>query len=404
MKPLRIGLIGASGRAVLAKHWHRPESGESLVVAAADIAPRALTEFQGWGAKGAFITADYRELLARSDIDAVGVFSPDYLHEEHAVAALKAEKHVYLEKPMATSISGGDRILQAWRESGARLMIGFNMRYMPIIAKAKELIDSGAIGDLKAIWVRHFVGAGGDFYFHDWHAKRANTLSLLLQKASHDLDVIHWLSGSYTRRVAAFGGLDYFGGDKDNALTCPECPEASTCPEVQAPDNPRQQCVFREEVEVEDNHVVILELENGVRASYTQCHFTPEYLRNYVMIGTKGRLEMNVEELKLWMISRPDGHAWERPPIRTDFEIDVSAGWHGGADPRIAQAFLDAVLRGIEPISHPLAGRMSVAVGCEAYHSLRDRTMRSVPPLQEARAVPAQSRVPRSALQADIQR
>ena len=62
-------------------------------------------------------------------------------------------------------------------------------------------------------------------------------------------------------------------------------------------------------MDVEDNHVVILELENGIKASYLQCHFAPEYLRDYVLIGTKGRLEMEVEQLKLWTISRPDGHA-----------------------------------------------------------------------------------------------
>jgi hypothetical protein len=113
---------------------------------------------------------------------------------------------------------------------------------------------------------------------------------------------------------------------------------------------------------------------------------------------------MDVEQLKLWMISRPDGHAWERPSIRTDYEIDVSAGWHGGADPLIAQAFLDTVLRGIEPVSHPFAGRMSVAVGCEAYQSLRDRSVRSVPGMQEPRTVAVRSRVRQSALQADIRR
>jgi hypothetical protein len=113
---------------------------------------------------------------------------------------------------------------------------------------------------------------------------------------------------------------------------------------------------------------------------------------------------MDVEQLKLWMISRPDGHAWEKPPIRTDYEIDVSAGWHGGADPLIAQGFLDSVLRGIEPVNHPLAGRMSVAVGCEAYHSLRDRSVRSVPGVQEPRTVAMHSRMPRPTLQADIRR
>ncbi len=389
MKALRIGLIGASGRAVLAKYWHRPDSGESLVVAAADIAPKALTEFQQWAADGAFVTQDYRELLARRDLDAVGVFSPDYLHEEHAVAALEAGKHIYLEKPMAISIAGCDRILRAWRKSGTRLMMGFNMRYMPVIAKAKELVESGAIGKLKAVWVRHFVGAGGDFYYHDWHAKRANTLSLLLQKATHDIDAIHWLADAYTRRVAAFGGLDYFGGDKDDSLTCPTCLEAKECPEVQAPTNPRQQCAFRKEVDVEDNHVVILELENGVKAAYLQCHFTPEYLRNYVLIGTKGRLEMDVENSKLWKIARPNGRAWEQTPQRTDYPLDMGNGWHGGADPLIAQAFLDTVIRGIDPVSHPIAGRMSVAVGCQAVRSLRDGGVRSVPGLRKSRLTAA---------------
>ena len=52
-------------------------------------------------------------------------------------------------------------------------MVGFNMRYMNIFRVMKEIIESGAIGEIKAVWVRHFVGYGGDFYYHDWHATRA---------------------------------------------------------------------------------------------------------------------------------------------------------------------------------------------------------------------------------------
>jgi predicted dehydrogenase len=54
---------------------------------------------------------------------------------------------------------------------------------------------------------------------------QAGSNTLLLQKGSHDIDMIHWLTGQYTKRVAAFGSLDFFGGDKPNDLTCDVCDE-----------------------------------------------------------------------------------------------------------------------------------------------------------------------------------
>ena len=75
--------------------------------------------------------------------------------------------------------------------------------------------------------------------------------------------------------MSAFGSLDFYGGDKPNNLTCPECPEKDTCTEAQLGN--MSQCVFRKEVNVEDNTVMIMELENGIGASYEQCNFAPEY-------------------------------------------------------------------------------------------------------------------------------
>ena len=174
---LRIGMIGVNGRGGLWRHWHDPK-GRSVVVGGADIVPEYLEAFRRENGGNPFITEDYRELVARPDIDAIAVTSPDYCHEEHAVAALEAGKHVFCEKPMTITIAGCDRVLEAWRASGARLMVGFNMRYMNIFRVMKEIIESGAIGEIKAVWVRHFVGFGSDFYYHDWHATRQNATSL----------------------------------------------------------------------------------------------------------------------------------------------------------------------------------------------------------------------------------
>jgi predicted dehydrogenase len=365
MDKLRIGVIGVCGRGGLANQWHENKRAE--VVGGADVYEDALADFKTRMGDDVFVTTDYRRLLERSDVDAIAVTAPDFMHEELACAALDAGKHVFCEKPLAISTAGCDRILRAWKASGKHLMVGFNMRYMNIFRVMKEIIDSGAIGEVKAAWCRHFVGHGCNFYYQDWHATIEGSNSLLLQKGSHDLDMIHWLTGQYTKRVAAFGGLDFFGGDKANDLTCDTCDETVTCWERS--DNRRNQCAFREEVQVEDNNVMVMELDGGIKASYLQCHFTPDYHRNYTIIGTEGRIENSEPEGKVWVKMRR-AHTWKELADRT-YDIRPAMGGHGGADPVITEDFLDMVLLGKEPLATPIAGRMSVAAGCAGADSMR---------------------------------
>jgi predicted dehydrogenase len=364
---LRIGMIGVAGRGGLWRHWHQPE-GRSVVMGGADVNEAFLAEFADRHGGKPFTTSDYQELLARDDVDAIAVASPDFCHEEQAIAALEAGKHVFCEKPLAITIEGCDRILDTWQRSGKRLMVGFNMRYMSMFRTVKEIVDSGVIGEIKAVWVRHFVGFGGPFYYHDWHGTRENTTSLLLQKGSHDIDVVHWITGRYTRRTSAFGSLDYFGGDKPNTLTCPECDERESCVEA-ITEGRLNQCAFRQEIDVEDNQVMIMELEGGIKAAYLQCHFTPDYHRNYTFIGTEGRVENSEPEMKVWLKTRRS-NTWRELADRT-YEVKPAKGGHGGADPVICKDFVDMCLDGKEPLATPLAGRMSVAAGVCAAQSLR---------------------------------
>ncbi len=131
MREVRIGIIGASGRGAMAKHWHDP-TGRSVVVGAADVSEDALDWFRRNVNEKGFVTKDHRELLARSDIDAIAVMSPDFTHEQYVCDAFEAGKHVFTEKPMAITTDGCDRMLRAWIASGKQFMIGFNMRYMNI--------------------------------------------------------------------------------------------------------------------------------------------------------------------------------------------------------------------------------------------------------------------------------
>ena len=384
---VRIGVIGAAGRGAMARHWHDP-GGRSVVVGAADPSEAALEWYREHVNGKGFTTREARALIDRTDVDAIAVMSPDDTHERYVCDAFEAGKHVFSEKPMAITTEGCDRMLRAWVASKKKFMIGFNMRYANLFRVMKEAIDSGAIGEVKAVWVRHFVGHGGDWYYHDWHAESRRSTGLLLQKASHDIDMIHWLTGRYTERVAACGGLDYYGGERPNDLRCPDCDEQDTCVEYQdlgdSPSaNKKNQCVFREAVDVEDNSIVVMEPAGGIKASYMQCHFTPDYWRNYTLIGTEGRIENLDDSTRVIVRTRDKSNRWQN---FGDRQIDVKAasGGHFGADPRVCKDFVDVLVDGKAPLATPLAGRMSVAVGCAATQSLRNGWRRmDVPPLPE---------------------
>jgi predicted dehydrogenase len=382
MKKVKIGIIGGNGRGLLARYWHHPEAG-SEVVAVADTALQSLQHFRKEINNEARLYRDYHDLLACDDIDAVAVATPDSFHSEQVIDALHSGKHVYCEKPMAIKISDCDKMITAARLSNRKLMIGFNMRYMPFVRKMKELVDAGEIGEIKAVWIRHFVGMGSVYYFHSWHGIKENVSSLLLQKGSHDIDVMHYVTGRWTQRVAAFGGLDMFGGNEPNEKNCPECHERATCIEsidgdfYDAERKPeRKRCVFRKEITTPDNYVCMMELEGGIKASYTECHFTPDYHRNFTFIGTKGRIENNEIEnnVKLWRRDRPGRN--DQPALTIDLgssieENEMEVG-HGGSDALICQAFVNMILNDTEPPVLPIAGRMSVAVGCCAQQSLQN--------------------------------
>ena len=365
---VRIGIIGVSGRGWLSKHWHQP-NGKSIVVAGADLHDKFLAEFRKEYGESAFTARDYRRLLERKDIDAIAVTTPDHCHEEHAIAALEAGKHVFCEKPLAITTEGCDRILKSWKSSGKHLMVGFCMRYMNIFRTMKEIVEAGTIGEIRAVWVRHFVGMGGRWYFHDWHASRKTATSLLLQKASHDIDMIHWITGQYTRKVAAFGSLDFYGGNKPNSRECFTCPERDTCTEAQEWPH-HSYCCFRKEVDVEDNSIVMMEMGTGIKAVYTQCHFSPDYFRNYTFIGTEGRIENLDDTSKVILKTRSLSRKWKNLADRT-YDVKPAQGGHGGSDPLICADFVEMIRTGKKPVADPVAGRMSVAVGCAATKSLR---------------------------------
>ncbi len=377
-RDLRIGVIGVGGRGVMAAAAQRAAEGVR-VVAGADINPAAFKTFKEWADEKAEVYEDYRQLLDRQDIDAVFITTPDFCHEEHAVAALEAGKAVLLEKPMAITIEGCDRILQAACKNKARLYAGHNMRHFTFIRKMKEIIDSGAIGEVKTAWCRHFIAAGGDYYFKDWHADRRYSTGLLLQKASHDIDVLHWLCGAYSKRITAMGNLSVY-----NQITDRHAPTERGDATARVENwPPLSQKGMNPVMDVEDLSMMLMELESGVLASYQQCHYTPENWRNYTIIGTQGRIE-NIGDEPGSMVIRVWNHrtAGFNPEGDVQYAIPPANGRHGGGDDAMIDEFIRFVRDGGPCTTSPIAARQAVAAGCVATWSLRNGNQPAdVPPV-----------------------
>ena len=377
MKEIKIGVIGVGGRGGLANMAHKPEEG-FRIVAGADVKPEALQKFkERIGGDDLLLTVDYREILARKDIDAVFICSPDFLHEEQGVAALAAGKAVYLEKPMAISIEGCDRLLDTAYKTGSKLFLGHNMRHFPVINKMKEVIDSGLIGDIKVVWCRHFIGYGGDAYFKDWHSEQQYSNGLLLQKGAHDIDVIHWLAGAYTTSVVGMGMLTIY--DKC-ARRDANTPGNASWSDSNWP--PLSQTGMSPVIDVEDNNMIMMQLEKGIQASYLQCHFTPDSERNYTFIGTRGRVE-NIGDS-----GKCEVHVWTKRGQREAPDIvhklEPVKGSHGGSDPDIVHTFLHFVRDGIKTKTSPIAARNSVAVGVMGHKSMRSGCgLQQIPPVPQ---------------------
>jgi predicted dehydrogenase len=363
---LEIGIVGFGHRSQLRQDVHRPGAG-SIVSAVLDIAERGRRDAQEV-LPDALITDNFDDFVA-SGIDGALVLTPDDQHRDVAVALLEAGVPVFCEKPLATTIEDADAILDAAYRTGTRLYVGHNMRHMPVISLMRQLIIDGKIGEVKAVWCRHFVGHGGDYYFKDWHADRRHTTGLLLQKGAHDIDVIHWLAGASTIRVNAMGALSIYGDVEDRSSHSGERMD-----DWFSLDNwpPAAQTGLAPIIDVEDISQMNMLLNNGVLASYQQCHFTPDYWRNYTIIGTEGRLENFGDEVdaevRVWT-RRSQGAGAPDEVFRVP-ELDRGAV-HGGADALLIGEFLRFVRDGSPTETSPVAARDAVAAGIAATSSLR---------------------------------
>jgi len=140
------------------------------------------------------------EILGNPEIDAVVICAPTLLHADLSVAALQAGKHVFVEKPIATSAPDAQRVINAAGNSGLTTMVGFSRRLHPLFEQAKKIIASNALGPVHAVQSAFCEPMTAD-ELSVWRRSRDTGGGVLLDLASHHFDLVRWFLDDEVRSV-----------------------------------------------------------------------------------------------------------------------------------------------------------------------------------------------------------
>ena len=308
MRQTGFGVIGTGivGGAWHAHVYHRLP--QSRLVAVCDLDEgRARDIAERYGVRHVY--TDYRDLLARDDIAAVSIATPDFAHRDLAVAAAKAGKHILVEKPLATTVEDAEAILEAVEAAGVKLMVDFHNRVNPPFVGARQSIRDGELGELKYIYARLSNTTFVPTQMLPW----AGQSSALWFLASHTLDMSHWLLNDNPVRVYA---VSRSGVLRDLGVDAP------------------------------DFHVAIVEFEKGAVVTLENSWILPETEANVFnfkmeVLGSEGALYINTSDHRT--VEKYTRDSVSLPDV-LGFTLDAGAARLSGFVLEAIARFVDAVV------------------------------------------------------------
>lgn len=309
--------------------------------------------------------------------DAVIITTPDNLHYGPCMAALKAGYDVLLEKPIAPTEKECRDILALAKKTGRIVAVCHVLRYAPYFIKLRELIHSGAIGELMSL--QHFEPIQHEHMAHsyvrgNWHDRKATT-PIILAKSCHDLDILRWMVGKPCKDIVAMGGLSWFkekNAPEGSTARCMDgCAVEGTCPYsamkiyyrnrtytgvFDLPEDKAKhgeaileylrttnygRCVYRMENNQEDHYISAMSFEGGVTASFSMEAFTAYHGRRTRVMGSMGDIVGDMDTFTLHDFRTGKATVYDSSNI-DDVEGYKNAG-HGGGDWRLARDWVQAV-------------------------------------------------------------
>ncbi len=381
--PIRAALLGAGNRGESYGNWALANPKKIQIVALAD--PDILKQEKHkklFALPKETIFTDWQDLLnTQKDLDAVIVALPDREHEAAAILALEKNLHMLLEKPAANTLAGALNIFKAAEQSSSIVMLGYVLRYTPFFQKVRELVQSGALGEIVNLSWRENVSAihmSHSFVRGNW-SRQQESSPMILAKCSHDLDLLGWILQSSVQQLSGFAGLHFFKpqhAPTGAPLRCLDgCPAEKECaffaPKIYLTENtdwptstisvdtsfasrqaaletgPYGGCVFHAGNDVVDHQVVSMKFENGASGTLTMHGHSGEEGRSLRIDGTKASLrgvfKESLQEIVL------DNHTVLGMQGQDSEIIDINANaaiigqGHGGGDHGLMAAFVEAI-------------------------------------------------------------
>ncbi len=356
-------------------------------------------------------SADFDRMVEECKPDTVIVTSMDRTHHTYICRAMELGCDAVTEKPMTTDAEKCRRIVDTIKRTGRHLTVTFNYRYSPRNTKVKQVLSSGAIGDITSIHFEWLLDTrhGAD-YFRRWHRDKLNSGGLLVHKATHHFDLVNWWTGARPETVFAIGRLAFYGRHNAEQRGITRFYSRAHGSEV-AQNDPfaidlenherlkgmyldaehedgyqRDQSVFGYGISIEDNMGVLVQYDSKAIMTYNLHAHSPWEGFRVMFNGTRGRLEVTTKENSYVSGANDDTnlaenrgedrevevkvpgiilqHHWQKP-VEVPFER--ASGGHGGGDVRL----LDHVFKGVEhdPLGHAAGyedGAWSILTGIAA--------------------------------------
>ncbi|AEL24244.1 Gfo/Idh/MocA family protein [Cyclobacterium marinum] len=221
--PLKVGLIGCGSRGVGLASLMKNLPMISLV-ACCDTIKANLDKGLAHADKRAKGYADYRELLDQSDIEAVIIATPLFLHFPMAMDAIDAGKHIYVEKTITYSIDEANQLADKVNGSSTILQVGHQYRYYALYHKVKEIIDKGWCGQVTQFecqyhsnqdWRRPVNDPSLERHIN-WRMYKEYSGGLMTELCAHQIDIVNWFVGTSPEKVTGMGSLDYWKDGREN--------------------------------------------------------------------------------------------------------------------------------------------------------------------------------------------